>query len=228
MSAISIKDLKRAILQQLSTQSSANKFNLIGRGESNNRGGIEYQLSVSLSADERALAARSFEELRRDGYIQATYADLADPENWVAITDLGKQFLQRDLKDAIDVKLALIGPHLVELRDGMKDAVGRTSPDAPRQAAHSARELLDQLLKEGAPADRKTRRERFRYLMEKNRGGHASKGDLEIIEASWKLVEAEHNKLLSNAHSRQSVRRDEVAAGIAAAERILDLIFRGE
>ena len=76
MSTLSSKDLKKAILQQLSTQSSANKFNLIGRGESRNRGGIEYQLGVDLSADERALAARSFEELQRDGYIQATYTDL--------------------------------------------------------------------------------------------------------------------------------------------------------
>jgi hypothetical protein len=121
MSTLSSKDLKKAILQQLSTQSSANKFNLIGRGESRNRGGIEYQLGVDLSADERALAARSFEELQRDGYIQATYTDLADPENWVTITDLGREFLNRDLKDAIDIKLASISPHLVELREGKRD-----------------------------------------------------------------------------------------------------------
>jgi hypothetical protein len=228
MSTLSSKHLKRAILQQLSAQSPANKFNLLGRGESLGRGRIEYQLGANLSVDERALAARSSEELRRDGYIQATYTDLADPENWVVITELGKEFLKRDLKDAIDVQLELISPHLVELRDGMKDAVERTSPDAPRQAAHSARELLDQLLREGAPPDRETRKERFRYLLEANRRGKASKGDLEIIDASWKLVDAEHKKLLSSAHAHRSVRRNEVLASVEAAERILDLIFGGE
>jgi DNA-binding PadR family transcriptional regulator len=51
------------------------------------------------NADERASAAQAFEELRSDGYLQATYRDLADPENWVTITSSGKEFLSRDLKD---------------------------------------------------------------------------------------------------------------------------------
>ena len=35
----------------------------------------------------------------------------------------------------------------------MRDALQRSSPDAARQAAHSARELFDQLLKIGAPPE---------------------------------------------------------------------------
>jgi hypothetical protein len=53
-----------------------------------------------------------------------------------------------------------------------------------------------------------------------------SKSDLEIIEAGCELVEVEHNKLAGRAHSRESVRRDEVAVSVAAVERILGLIFR--
>jgi hypothetical protein len=228
MAVLSSKGLKKAILQLLDRRSSVNKFNLLGRGGFQ-KGELESHLGLEFDADERARAAKAFEELRRDGYLQATYRDLADPENWVEITNPGKDFLGGDLKDHIDRGLEQISPHLVELRQGMWDAVDRTSPDAPRQAAHSARELLDQLLKLGAPEELKTRKERFRFLMRKSRDSETiSKSDLEIIEASCNLVEAEHNKLIGSAHSRRSVRRDEVLASVAAAERILNLIFRAD
>jgi hypothetical protein len=152
-----------------------------------------------------------------------------DPENWVEITTSGKEFLRRDFKDEIDIGLERVSPHLVELRRGMWDAADRTSPDAARHAAHSARELLAQLLKEGAPSECKTRKERFRFLMQKNRDqGVMSKRDLEIIEAYCEVVEVEHNKLVGSSHSRLSVRRDDVLASVAAVERILGLVFRVE
>jgi hypothetical protein len=227
MSGTSGKELKRAILQSLDRQATANKFNLLGRDFQ--KGALEGHLGVDFDPNERARAAQAFEELRRDGYLQATYSDLADPENWVTITSSGKEFLGRDLKDNIDLALESISPHLVELRQGMWDAIDRTSPDAPRQAANSARELLDQLLKEGAPAECVTRRERLRFLTRKNRkDGKISSSDLKVIEASCDLLEAEHGKLLSSVHSRRSVRRDEALASVTAAERILGLIFRAD
>jgi hypothetical protein len=223
MSKPSKKDLKRAILQELKTQSPVHKINLIGRQGA--QGALEYRLG-DFDDQERAVAARAFEELKTDGYIQPTYADLVDPENWVTITSLGSDFLAKDLKDDIDIGLELVAANLPELRQGMWDAVERTSPDAPRQAAHSARELLDQILKEGAPAECKTRRERFRFLMQKGRSNQSvSKSDLDVIEASAELVEAVHNKLIRAAHSRQSVRQSEVRASIEAAENVLKMIF---
>jgi Predicted pPIWI-associating nuclease len=190
MSALG-RELKKAILEVLNAQAQANKFNLIGRGAFQ-KGALEDHLKRELDADERARAAQAFEELRRDGYLQATYQDLADPENWVTITSSGKEFLSRDLKDNIDLALERISPHLVELRQGMWDAIDRTSPDAPRQAAHSARELLDQLLKEGTPAECKTRKERLGFLMQKNRGDQAiSKTDQKI--ALTAIVDQAHN-----------------------------------
>ncbi len=86
MAVLSSKDLKKAILQLLARQSSVNKFNLLGREFQ--KGALESHLSLEFDADERTRAAKAFEELRRDGYLQATYRDLADPENWVEITNL--------------------------------------------------------------------------------------------------------------------------------------------
>jgi len=184
MSELSGKDLKRAILEVLNSQAQGNKVNLLGRGHFQ-QGELESHLKREFNVDDRARAAQAFEKLRTDGYLQATHKDLADAENWVAITSLGRQFLSRDLKDYIDLALERISPGLVELRQGMWDAVERTSPDAPRQAAHSARELVDQLLKEGAPAQCTTRKERVRSLMQRNRADQTiSKTDLGIIEAN--------------------------------------------
>jgi hypothetical protein len=227
MSKLTTTHFKRALLEVLSKERHAHKFNLIGREFQ--AGTLEYHLDAKFDPDDRALAARAFEELRRDGYLQATYRDTTDPENWVEITLSGKEFLRRDLKDEIDIGLERISPHLVELRMGMWDAVDRTSPDAARHAAHSARELLAQLLKEGAPPECKTRKERFRFLMQLSRDQKViSKSDLEIIEAHCEVVEVEHNKLVGSSHSRLSVGRDEVLASVAATERILGLIFRVE
>jgi hypothetical protein len=121
MSDLTIKDLKRGILQLLSRERHAHKLTLIGRDFQ--RGSLEVHLNREFNPGERTCAAQAFEELRHDGYLAATYRDLVDPENWVAITDLGREFLKRDLKDSIDLGLEAISPHLVELRQGMWDAV---------------------------------------------------------------------------------------------------------
>ena len=142
------------------------------------------------------------------------------------ITDAGSEFLRQGLKDQIDLALERIQPHLVELRHGMWDAIGRTTPDAPRQAANSARELVDQLLKEGALATCATRGERLRYLMAANRGSaQVSDTDLEIANATWKLIDAEDRGLKRSVHQRGSPTQEDVRASIEAVERMLRLIF---
>lgn len=142
------------------------------------------------------------------------------------ITSSGKDLLNRGLKDAVDLALESLGAHLPELRRGMWDAAERSSPDASRQAAHSARELLDQVLKTGAPPECSTRKERFIFLMRKYRmTDHASDIDLRILDASWKLVEAEHDRLNKAAHARQIPDKRDVRASVEAAERALRLLF---
>ncbi len=233
-------DYKRAILELLSRrypegsrmaedegmpQRSAHKMNLIGRAGMQ-QGELEWHMDVEFSSADRAAAARSFDELRRDGYIEPTYADLTDPEGWVSITTLGRDWLTRDLRDDIDECLIAIAPHLVELRRGMKDAVARTSDDAPRHAINAARELLDQVLREGAPAELKTRKERFRYLVAQHSGsGSVSGTDLEVLEANAKLLEAEHNKMVKEAHARYAPEAMAASSCVDAVERILGLMF---
>jgi DNA-binding PadR family transcriptional regulator len=227
------QDLKRTILEALDQASreglrKAHKMTIIGRGDGQ-AGTIEYRLSVELTAKERSRAARTFEQLKRDGYLEATLDDLVDPENWVAITDAGVKYLQRNMRDHIDEHLNAISAHLVELRKGMWDALDRTSPDAVRQAANSARELIDQLLKEGAPPELKTQRARFVHLMRAgDKDKEVSKGDLKIIQASFTLIEAVRSKLLSEVHARRSVQPATVRSCVEAAENILQLVFTSD
>ena len=230
MERFSDRALERAILEALSASSAgglgkAHKMNLVGRGDFQ-QGTIEATMGAQFSRDERARAAQVFEELKRNGYIQATLDDLVDPENWVRITEAGSRYLRTGMRDHIDAKLEAVGLHLVELRRGMWDALARTSPDAPRQAAHSARELIDQLLKEGTPAELATRKQRFAHLMRKNSGDERiSKGDLAIVEANCELIEAVHKKLISEAHARRASEAATVRSCVESAEHILRLVF---
>lgn len=224
MSNTTRRALKKAILEILTAEAKQHKFNIIGKAHQSGR--LEHCLQVEFDSNDRANASIAFDELKRDRYLQSTFNDIIDPENWVAITASGREFLKRNLKDAVDLQLEAIGAQLVELRHGMHDAIQRSSPDATRQAAHSARELLGQLLKEGAPKDLKTRRERFRYMMQRCRQpSELSKTDIEIVDVTWEVLEAELNKLLGASHSRDIPSKNEVEASIDAIERILQLLF---
>jgi Predicted pPIWI-associating nuclease len=223
MSNATPHDIKKAILEILAAEKQ-HRFNIIG--QTYQEGRIERRLQISFDNNDRTTANEAFDELKRDRYLQSTYSDIIDPENWVEITATGREFLERNLKDAIDLRLELIGIQLVELRRGMHDAIQRSSPDASRQAANSARELLDQLLKEGAPKELSTRKERFRHMMGRWRQpSELSQTDLAIVDANWKVVEVELSKLLGTVHSREIPSKSEVSASISAVERILQLLF---
>lgn len=202
-----------------------NKYNLIGRRGSGNRGDVEYRLDTYFSDQDRVLASKAFEELKGDGYIESTLDDLVDPENWVIITELGIEKLKRGFVDEIDECLKTISPHLLEIRQGMWDAVKRNSPDSCRQAAHSARELVDQVLRIVVSDPKiKERKQRSRIVMKKFRG-KVSKSDIQIVDAHFKIIDSEHNKLIKLAHSAGAVERSEVQESLESAERILRLLF---
>lgn len=124
----------------------------------------------------------------------------------------------------INIALKAIGLQLPDMRAGMWAALKSDQPDAGRQAAHSARELIDQVLKEGVPG-LDTRKERARSLIIKYRGIDVSEDDLAIIAASCELVEAEHRKLTKLSHTRSPVDIAEARGSVEAAERILTLLF---
>ncbi len=104
-----------------------------------------------------------------------------------------------------------------------------------RQAAHSARELIDQVLKEGAPDDLVladaefkrhaggpdvTRKDRLKFLMRKFQG-EVSESDVRIADKTIDLVLEINKKLVALAHSRSSPQRGDVEDCIRLAESAL-------
>jgi hypothetical protein len=228
-----LQDLKLAILKMFAATlpRPTHKFNLLGRGEL--RGSLESGLGITFTKDERALAAQAFEQLKTDRLIRSTLSDLVDPENWCEITDTGRQALERGVLDDLDEALSKINPHLVEIRRGAWAALASNQPDSIRQAAHSGRELIDQVLKEGAPdaeitaqssfqADPTsksgvTRRMRFKFLMQKYKGS-VSNSDMAIVEKSCDLVAAIDDRLKAHAHGRSAPSLNDVKDALTAAE----------
>jgi hypothetical protein len=212
---ISIHGLKAALLTALesASPSTLNKFNLIGRPHQ--RGDLEHRLGLEFDGHARSLAAKAFDELRSAGFIEPTYSDIVAPE--VVITDRGRDALKRGTLDEMDDVLQRINPYLLQIRRGAWAALGAAHPDSLRQAAHSARELIDQVLKEGVsdeeiraePGFRSepgsssgiTRRMRLKFLMKKYRGA-VSESDLKVVEEAGDLLLATDEKLKALAHSR--------------------------
>lgn len=93
MTPPNLTNLKREILTALEKAGQhRHKINLIGREFQ--QGELELIRGASFAPEERALAYRAFEELKRDDLLRPTYNDLVDPENWVVITDAGRAYLQ--------------------------------------------------------------------------------------------------------------------------------------
>lgn len=234
--------LKMAILKALSGAGGTglNKINLLGRPFERGRGTLEHNLDVTFLPEERALADRAFEELKTDGLIRPTYRDHVSPQDWVEITEAGREALSRGTLDELDRALREISPRLVEIRAGAWAAIRSAQPDAVRQAAHSGRELIDQTLKEGVPDDEVradptfvpdassksgiTRRRRLRVLMRKYRG-EVPELDLTIAEKAINLMLALDNRLISAAHSRLAASRDDVRDALVGAEIALRRIL---
>ena len=240
MAEHSIRSLKLALLEMLTSVPKAHKTNLIGRVYQ--PGDLEHHLKVTFEPLDRQLADRAFEQLKADGEIRSTYDDISDPESWVQITDSGRKALKRRCLDELDLVLAQIQPTLIELREGAWSAVASNRPDSLRQASHSARELIDQTLKEGAPDERVkqmagfvpdpssksgiTRRHRLRYLMKLYRGSE-SDSELRVAEAACDLVIAADDRLQALAHSRGAPSAQEVQDSLQAAEIALRRVLAG-
>lgn len=238
--SLSIQELELQILKLFSTASphAGNKFNVLGRPYQ--PGGLEASLGITFEKGERALAAQAFEQLKRDGLIRSTLSDLVDPENWCEITEAGRDALKRGALDDLDGILSQINTHLVEIRRGAWSALASSQPDSLRQAAHSGRELIDQVLKEGAPdsaiktgPDFKpeptsqsgiTRRMRLKFLMAKYKGS-SSESDLIVAEKACDLVLALDDKLKAQAHSRIAPAVAEVRDALEASEIALKRIL---
>jgi hypothetical protein len=235
VSKLSMNELKLWVLAEIAASSNpVHKFNLIGR---NGIGGpLDWRFGSAVGAEERALAVRAFDELKAADLIRSTYTDNVDPESWVTITDAGRRSLNTGTLDGLDQVLLSISAHLLEVRRGAWSALAAVHPDSFRQAAHSGRELIDQVLKEGAPdtavrADPAfrgrdqstasvTRRDRLKFLMRKFQG-EVSESDLKIADKTIDLVVEIDNKLSAIAHARCAPERSEVEDCLRLAESAL-------
>jgi hypothetical protein len=236
MHPFTTRQLNFGILRAAQSSNRVNRFNVLG-GRGSSRGGLEYVLDADLDPDERQKAGLAFDDLVRGGKLRCTYSDLVATGEWFEITEAGRAALERQALDDLDEALLKIGPQLVELREGAWSAVVSGQADAPRQAAHSARELIDQVLKESAPdgavkaatwftPDKTsktgvTRRHRIKFTMETHRG-RVSDTDLAEAMAAADLVIASSSRLMDLAHSRAVLSDlDDVRGTIQAAETAL-------
>jgi len=233
---MTLHDAKLALLPatEAASPKPLSKYNLIGRPSQ--RGELEFCLGVNFDSDERFLASKAFDELLSAGFIQPKYSDLAAPSDWAVITDAGKQALRRNTLDDLDEVLVRISPDLLEIRRGAWAALASARPDSARQAAHSARELIDQVLKVGAPDEEIrsqlnfrpdpssssgiTRRMRLRVLMSKYRG-ETSESDLAVVEKAGELLLAIDTKLQAGSHDRSAPIEAEVRESLSIAELML-------
>jgi Predicted pPIWI-associating nuclease len=233
-------DLKLEILRVIvqSGPRNVNKYNLLGRPPLT--GDLERALGASFSDVERNVAYRAFEDLKRTSHIRPTYTDLVDPENWVIATEAGRWAVETGALDALDETLLKIAPHLVKLRRGAWAALNHGESHSLEQAAHSARELIDQVLKIGAPDEEVkgwpgyspdttsssgvTRRMRLRFLTERY-GGDLSETELKVSEKAADFVLAVDEKLKALAHSRIEPGQEEVESAITSAEIALKSVL---
>ena len=226
-----MRSMKIEILTALNSVNREHKMNLIGKGSF--PGHLERRLRIRFNTENRELADRAFEELKANGHIRPTYDDIIAPESWVEITESGREALRQQCLDDLDSALAKISPTLVEMREGAWAAVTSRRPDSLRQASHSARELIDQTLKEGAPdklikqmagfvPDRNsesgiTRRHRLKYLMSTFQGDVSESG-LRVADEACNLVIAADDRLKVLAHSRPVPTVSEVKDSLQVAE----------
>ena len=215
---------KLAILECLASIRRGHKVNILGRPYQ--KGDLELRRGIAFDAEERAFFASAFEELKRDDLVRSDYGDLADPENWVELTDVGRRALERRALDALDEVLLTIGGNLVDLREGAWSRLDSGTTDSVRQAADAMRELVDQTLRSSVTDDEVkraewfkaddtaengvTRAHRARLVMEK-RCGEASQGVCEQLVAAVR-------RLSAFKHSRKELVREDVGNAMESAE----------
>ena len=194
-----------------------NKYNILGRGSSENPGSLEYQMETIFTADERALAGQAINELENKGLIVPTYKDLSSPGDWLIITSLGERALKTGALDELDNLLLKTksSNNLLAMRYGAYEAIISKRADWARHAASSCRELITKVLHSIAPDEEVkndtafipnktskneiTRKERIRYYLRKK--SNISKRNVEVIDKACNLLEACYKKLSAVSHT---------------------------
>lgn len=150
-----------------------------------------------------------------------------------------REVLKRGTIDELDAALWKLSPSFVDMRRGAWRAANATLADTQRQAAHSGRELVNQVLHAVAPdaeviaqvgyqprKDGKgpTRRDRYKLAVKK-RGRGSSETDVEVIERAIDLMEAQRTKLDGTAHSRRPIDPHTVTDALQTIDMVLRLLL---
>lgn len=197
-------------------------------------GGVKFNL------EERAQAMRCARELQDLGLIVPTYSDISSPEEWRVITEEGRKVLDRGALDDLDRVLAALSPEFVNMRRGAWRASNSQAPDTLRQAAHSGRELVSQVLQRVSPDDEVraqswfkpnpskahevSRKARYKHAILKRCRGW-SESDLDVALKAGDLLEAQHKKLSANAHAHGPVDRQAVNDALNTMDMVLRVLL---
>jgi hypothetical protein len=195
-----------AILGFLANRGRSNKWNLLGKPLQ--RGDLELYLRCNFDQSTRALCAKALRDLEDSGLVESDFADLANPADWVELAARGHRALDSGALDGLDKTLSALSPRLIDIRDGIDDALGGGGPDSLRQAADSTWELISQALRLAAPDDEVwaadwfvpdqtadngiTRHDRARLIMERNHGAADEDACTMLVAAVRRLGKLKH------------------------------------
>lgn len=195
---------------------------------------------ATLTLEERAQAMRCARELQDLGLIVPTYSDLSSPEEWRVITEAGRKALAQGALDDLDRALADLSPDFIDMRRGAWRASQSLAPDTLRQAAHSGRELVSQVLHKVSPdgavrsqswftpnsgkPHEVPRKARYKHaILQRSRGW--SESDLDVALKAGDLLEAQHKKLSANAHAHGPVDRQAVHDALSTMDMVLRVLL---
>lgn len=233
-------DMMMALLGIYSRASRSSHIgNVIGAGHSVSE--LERALGeIEFSIEERAQAWQAAKELLDLSMVIPTYTDLSNPAEWRVITNAGRDALLRGALDDLDRVLINLSPEFVLMRRGAWRAATSSAADSLRQAAHSARELVSQVLHAVSPDEEIrgrswfnpnpkklheiTRKNRFKNAIEK-RGRGWSESDLAVAEKMGDLLEAQHAKLSANAHLHGPLDRQTVVDALTTVDMVLRILL---
>jgi hypothetical protein len=189
------RDLKMKMLQFIGSRpENVNRLNMLGKALG--VGTFEQWAGIRFTPEERAVAYDLLDELRASRHVMPTYSQLGpDAEDWYVLTERGKKAVERGDLDELDRRLRELSPELIDRRNSAWSVFHSGEPQATRQAAMAARELLKCVIDTLGGTGTLRDRIRAAYL---RHGPSPSQTEGEYIEAEVSKT-YQLNELLSSA-----------------------------
>lgn len=150
--ALSDRDLKFGILKCIKQSRTVNKDNLL-RSVAGIPSHLEGYFHTEFDRSTNQRANLALASLERDGLIAPTLSDAVNPRDWMELTDAGERALGQHILDDLDEELIPLGSGVCADRDQMWSSFYSSGAKKNQAACHSARELIDHVLRSLAPVD---------------------------------------------------------------------------